>query len=60
MTEPVGSKAPTIQGEEGSSMKRRSQSDIVIPCHSQSYPLAQTRYSKLKNACKILQKSRTT
>ncbi|XP_044018822.1 Down syndrome cell adhesion molecule-like protein Dscam2 isoform X26 [Aphidius gifuensis] len=46
ITEPVGSKAPTIQGEEGSSMKRRSQSDIVIPCHSQSYPLAQTRWYK--------------
>lgn len=41
--EPVGSKAPSIQGEEGSSMKRRGGVDIVVPCQGQGYPVPNFR-----------------
>lgn len=39
LLEPVGSKAPSIQGEERSYMKRRGGTNIVIPCHGQGYPV---------------------
>lgn len=39
MSEPVGSKAPAIQGEERSYMKRRGGVDIVVPCQGQGYPV---------------------
>ncbi|XP_043494345.1 Down syndrome cell adhesion molecule-like protein Dscam2 isoform X42 [Polistes fuscatus] len=46
ITEPVGSKAPSILGEKGSLMERRTSMDIVIPCQGQAYPVPTFRWYK--------------
>ncbi|XP_043680612.1 Down syndrome cell adhesion molecule-like protein Dscam2 isoform X35 [Vespula pensylvanica] len=46
ITEPVGSKAPSILGEKGSLMERRTSTDIVIPCQGQGYPVPTFRWYK--------------
>jgi len=38
-TEPVGTKAPSILGEKGSLMERRTGTHIVILCQGQAYPV---------------------
>ncbi|XP_047359349.1 Down syndrome cell adhesion molecule-like protein 1 homolog isoform X41 [Vespa velutina] len=44
--EPVGSKAPSILGEKGSLMERRTSTNIVIPCQGQAYPVPTFRWYK--------------
>ncbi|XP_035731516.1 Down syndrome cell adhesion molecule-like protein Dscam2 isoform X43 [Vespa mandarinia] len=46
ITEPVGSKAPSILGEKGSLMERRTSTNIVIPCQGQAYPVPTFRWYK--------------
>ncbi|XP_061930200.1 cell adhesion molecule Dscam2 isoform X49 [Apis cerana] len=46
ITEPVGSKAPSILGEKGSLMERRTRADIVILCQGQAYPVPTFRWYK--------------
>ncbi|KAH0567642.1 hypothetical protein KQX54_011185 [Cotesia glomerata] len=38
-SEPVGTKAPSILGEKGSLMERKVDSNIVILCQAQAYPV---------------------
>nr|XP_034174403.1 Down syndrome cell adhesion molecule-like protein Dscam2 isoform X22 [Osmia lignaria] len=46
ITEPVGSKAPSILGEKGSLMERRTGTHIVILCQGQAYPVPMFRWYK--------------
>ncbi|XP_076374941.1 Down syndrome cell adhesion molecule 1 isoform X31 [Megalopta genalis] len=46
ITEPVGSKAPSILGEKGSLMERRTATHIVITCQGQAYPVPTFRWYK--------------
>ncbi|XP_076655521.1 Down syndrome cell adhesion molecule 1 isoform X16 [Halictus rubicundus] len=46
ITEPVGSKAPSILGEKGSLMERRTATHIVILCQGQAYPVPTFRWYK--------------
>lgn len=39
LVEPVGTKAPSILGEKGSLMERRTGTHIVILCQGQAYPV---------------------
>ncbi|XP_033350610.1 Down syndrome cell adhesion molecule-like protein Dscam2 isoform X29 [Bombus vosnesenskii] len=46
ITEPVGSKAPSILGEKGSLMERHMGMHIVILCQGQAYPVPSFRWYK--------------
>ncbi|XP_043509545.1 Down syndrome cell adhesion molecule-like protein Dscam2 isoform X16 [Frieseomelitta varia] len=46
ITEPVGSKAPSILGEKGSLMERRTGTHIVVLCQGQAYPVPSFRWYK--------------
>ncbi|XP_044595931.1 Down syndrome cell adhesion molecule-like protein Dscam2 isoform X26 [Cotesia glomerata] len=46
ITEPVGTKAPSILGEKGSLMERKVDSNIVILCQAQAYPVPTFRWYK--------------
>ncbi|KAM0727414.1 Cell adhesion molecule Dscam1 [Formica fusca] len=46
ITEPVGTKAPSILGEKGSLMERRTATHIVILCQGQAYPVPTFRWYK--------------
>ncbi|XP_076390055.1 Down syndrome cell adhesion molecule 1 isoform X30 [Megachile rotundata] len=46
ITEPVGSKAPSILGEKGSLMERHTGTHIVILCQGQAYPVPTFRWYK--------------
>ncbi|XP_025268084.1 Down syndrome cell adhesion molecule-like protein Dscam2 isoform X24 [Camponotus floridanus] len=46
ITEPVGTKAPSILGEKGSLMERRTDTHIVILCQGQAYPVPTFRWYK--------------
>ncbi|XP_071567237.1 Down syndrome cell adhesion molecule 1 isoform X27 [Temnothorax nylanderi] len=46
ITEPVGTKAPSIVGEKGSLMERRTGTHIVILCQGQAYPVPAFRWYK--------------
>ncbi|XP_024939105.1 Down syndrome cell adhesion molecule-like protein Dscam2 isoform X42 [Cephus cinctus] len=46
ITEPVGSKAPSILGEKGSLMERRAGISIVVLCQGQAHPVPTFRWYK--------------
>ncbi|KAL6435016.1 hypothetical protein ACFW04_005260 [Cataglyphis niger] len=46
ITEPVGTKAPSILGEKGSLMERHTDTHIVILCQGQAYPVPTFRWYK--------------
>ncbi|XP_032672565.1 Down syndrome cell adhesion molecule-like protein Dscam2 isoform X17 [Odontomachus brunneus] len=46
ITEPVGTKAPSILGEKGSLMERRTGTHIVMLCQGQAYPVPTFRWYK--------------
>ncbi|XP_072765905.1 Down syndrome cell adhesion molecule 1 isoform X47 [Anoplolepis gracilipes] len=46
ITEPVGTKAPSILGEKGSLMERHADTHIVILCQGQAYPVPTFRWYK--------------
>ncbi|XP_051153597.1 cell adhesion molecule Dscam2 isoform X22 [Leptopilina boulardi] len=46
ITEPVGSRAPSVFGERGSLMDRQTGVNIVIPCLGQGFPVPSFRWYK--------------